>query len=123
MDIVADERYRHAETPSRRNEMKGAATPLAIGAILMVLLLIATWPSAVIENTQKLVGALPAAMRSPRLTSEIDPPFGFHWGDSMAHVEALLGYSSARIVARIPQGDRETWMVEGLIQPGLKRAL
>src|SRR5262249_34003524 len=52
----------------------------------------------------------------------IDPPFGFHWNDSMAHVESLLGYSSAEIVMRVATGDSETWLVEGLIQPGLKDA-
>ena len=53
----------------------------------------------------------------------IDPPFGFHWGDSAAHVEALLAYSSAEIVMRTATGLGETWRVEGLIQPGLKNAL
>jgi Sel1 repeat-containing protein len=118
--------FLHEPVPHFREQphlMKNAATPLAIVAILVTLLVIATWPSAVIEKTEKLVGVLPGAMRSARLTSGIDPPFGFHWGDSMTHVEALLGYSSARIVARIPRGDQETWIVEGLIQPGLKRAL
>jgi len=53
----------------------------------------------------------------------IDPPFGFHWGDSMAHVEASLGYSSAEIVLRTATGQGETWVVEGLIQPGLKHTI
>ena len=40
----------------------------------------------------------------------------------MAHVEALLGYSSAEIVSRMATGAGETWIVEGLIQPGLRTA-
>lgn len=40
----------------------------------------------------------------------------------MAHVEALLGYSSAEIVSRMATGRGETWIIEGLIQPGLKTA-
>ena len=38
----------------------------------------------------------------------------------MARVEALLGYSSAEIVTRMATGAGESWIVEGLIQPGLK---
>lgn len=41
----------------------------------------------------------------------------------MARVEALLGYSSAEVVTRMATGDGETWIVEGLIQPGLKNAI
>ena len=40
----------------------------------------------------------------------------------MAHVEALLNYSSAEIVTRMATGAGESWIVEGLIQPGLKNA-
>ena len=40
----------------------------------------------------------------------------------MAHVEALLGYSSAEIVTRMATGAGESWIVEGLVQPGLKNA-
>ena len=40
----------------------------------------------------------------------------------MAHIEALLAYSSAEIVTRIATGQNETWLVEGLIQPGLRCA-
>src|SRR3982751_2746772 len=66
---------------------------------------------------------MPFLHKSPRPESTIAPPFEFHWGDSMAHVEALLEYSSAEIVMRSATGLGETWIVEGLIQPGLKRAL
>jgi hypothetical protein len=62
------------------------------------------------------------AHQSPPPGPAIDPPFGFHWADSTAHLEALLGYSSAEIVTRIATGHDETWLVEGLIQPGLKCA-
>ena len=53
----------------------------------------------------------------------IDPPFDFHWGDSTAHVEALLGYSTAEVMMRTATGQGETWTVEGLTYPGLKQAL
>jgi hypothetical protein len=87
------------------------------GAVILTLVLWIVRPSAPVEQrrirfTQK--SAPPGAI--------IDPPFGFHWGDSMAHVESLLGYSSGEIVMRMATGKSETWLVEGLIQPGLKGA-
>lgn len=56
-------------------------------------------------------------------TVEIDPPFGFRWGDSMARIETLLNYSFAQILSREVNGDLETWVVEGLIHAGLKRTV
>lgn len=56
-------------------------------------------------------------------TVEIDPPFGFRWGDSRTRIETLLNYSFAQVLSRDVNGDLETWMVEGLIHPGLKRTV
>jgi tetratricopeptide (TPR) repeat protein len=93
-----------------------------IGAITVGLLVVlaAIWPPASIEQTENRIRF---THKSPPPPGEIDPPFGFHWSDSMAHVEALLAYSSAEVVLRLATGDSETWVVEGLIEPGLKRAL
>jgi len=54
---------------------------------------------------------------------EIPPPFGFRWNDSMQRVERALKGAKARILDRAQSEGRETWTVEGLIHPGLKRTL
>jgi tetratricopeptide (TPR) repeat protein len=102
--------------------VKNALTSLAIAAIILLLAFLAIWPSPFLEKIESPLAPKPRVRgASPVKTAiEIDPPFGFHWGDSMAHVEALLTYSAAQIVWRAASGDRETWSVEGLIQPGLK---
>jgi len=54
---------------------------------------------------------------------ELLPPFGFRWNDSMAHVEAVLHGAKAKIISREKKENREIWIVEGLVHPGLKRTL
>jgi len=54
---------------------------------------------------------------------EIPPPFGFRWNDSSARVEKVLKGAKAKTVDREKSGGTETWTVEGLIHPGLKRTL
>jgi hypothetical protein len=54
---------------------------------------------------------------------ELLPPFGFRWNDSMAHVEAVLHGAKAKITSREKKENRDVWVVEGLIHPGLKRTL
>jgi TPR repeat protein len=96
--------------------------PLAIGAVILVIIvvLVAIWPPTSVERAENVIRFTRKSSPPP---PEIDPPFEFHWGDSMAHVEALLGYSSAEIVLRMATGETETWIVEGLVQPGLNRAV
>jgi hypothetical protein len=60
--------------------------------------------------------SLPAA-------EDIPPPFGFKWNDSMTKIEQTLGGAKAKIVSREKKEKRETWTVEGLVQPGLRRTL
>ena len=57
------------------------------------------------------------------LADEISPPFGFRWNDSSTRVERALKGAKAKIVEREQNEARETWTVEGLIHPGLKRTL
>ncbi|CAN5532207.1 hypothetical protein BH18VER1_BH18VER1_00350 [soil metagenome] len=65
-----------------------------------------------------LVGVGPA-----HAMEDIPPPFGFRWNDSSGKVEKVLVMAKAKIVARETKEKRETWTVEGLTQPGLKRTL
>jgi hypothetical protein len=58
-----------------------------------------------------------------RAADELVPPFGFHWSDSMARVEAVLHAARAKITSREKKQNRESWTVEGLIHPGLKRTV
>jgi hypothetical protein len=60
---------------------------------------------------------------SAQAVEELLPPFGFRWNDSMAHVEAVLHGAKAKIVSRQKKENREVWIVEGLVHPGLKRTL
>ncbi len=57
------------------------------------------------------------------LAQEIPPPFGFRWSDTTARVEKVLKGAKAKTIGREKNGDAETWTVEGLIHPGLKRTL
>jgi len=57
------------------------------------------------------------------LADEIPPPFGFRWNDPSTRVERALKGAKAKIVDREHNEGRETWTVEGLIHPGLKRTL
>ncbi len=64
-----------------------------------------------------------AAVSSSPAAEDIPPPFGFKWNDSMTRLEQVLGGAKAKIVSRDRKDKRETWTVEGLVQPGLKRTL
>jgi hypothetical protein len=57
------------------------------------------------------------------LADEIPPPFGFRWNDAASRVEKVLKGAKAKIVGREKNDTQETWTVEGLIHPGLKRTL
>jgi len=67
--------------------------------------------------------ALLISAPSLRALDDIPPPFGFHWKDSMARVEAVLKGAKAKIVSRERKEKRDVWTVEELVQPGLKRTL
>ncbi len=54
---------------------------------------------------------------------DIPPPFGFRWNDPSGKVEQVLVAAKAKIVGRENKEKRDTWTVEGLVQPGLKRTL
>jgi hypothetical protein len=106
--------------PPRFGTQKKLAVALAVaGVIILGFALWVMWPSPPNESRRQIMAF---AHKSEPPSATIDPPFGFHWGDSMAHVEALLTYSSAEVVTRMATADNETWLVEGLIQPGLRYA-
>ena len=72
-----------------------------------------------------LIGVIVLLLAAPYAYSldELLPPFGFRWNDSMARVEAVLHGAKAKIASREKKENREVWTVEGLVHPGLKRAL
>lgn len=70
-----------------------------------------------------LAGGFLLALQAAAPAQEIPPPFGFRWNDTQGRVEPVLKGSKAKIVARETKDQRETWTVEGLVHPGLKRAL
>src|SRR5437588_3778211 len=54
---------------------------------------------------------------------QINPPFGFQWGESEKDIEKTINRAQARIVTRDTVRGRDAWTVEGLIQPALKRTV
>lgn len=71
-----------------------------------------------------LAAALVVSLFVPAaLADEIPPPFGFRWNDSSARVEKVLKGAKAKTVGRETTTGIETWTVEGLIHPGLRRTL
>ncbi len=54
---------------------------------------------------------------------QINPPFGFQWGEPEKDIEKIITRAQARIVTRDSIRGRDAWTVEGLIQPALKRTV
>jgi len=57
------------------------------------------------------------------IPEQINPPFGFHWGESEKAIETTVSKAQAHIISRDEVRGRDAWTVEGLIQPGLKRTI
>jgi len=78
----------------------------------------------VLRNKRFLSAALVVFLFLPgALADEIPPPFGFRWDDSSSRVEKVLKGAKAKTVGRETNNGTETWTVEGLIHPGLRRTL
>jgi hypothetical protein len=77
----------------------------------------------VIRSKYLLAAALVILFLPGAWADEIPPPFGFRWNDSSNRVEKVLKGAKAKTVGRETNGGTETWTVEGLIHPGLKRTL
>jgi hypothetical protein len=78
----------------------------------------------VVRSNRFLAAALVVFLFLPAaLGDEIPPPFGFRWNDSSTRVEKVLKGAKAKTVGRETSNGTETWTVEGLIHPGLKRTL
>jgi hypothetical protein len=56
-------------------------------------------------------------------SDQINPPFGFQWGEPEKDIEKTINRAQAHIVARDTIRGRDAWTVEGLIQPALKRTV
>jgi hypothetical protein len=54
---------------------------------------------------------------------EIHPPFGLRWGEGQKEVEETIGRRGARIVDQSLVAGRDSWTVDGFIQPALQRTL
>lgn len=54
---------------------------------------------------------------------QINPPFGFQWGEPEKDIEKIITRAQAHIVTRDNVQGRDAWTVEGLIQPALKRTI
>ena len=54
---------------------------------------------------------------------DIKPPFNLQWGETSDRMAKLLAGAKAKVVDRHMVDDREAWVVEGLVQQGLKRTV
>jgi hypothetical protein len=64
-----------------------------------------------------------AARAQNVVPDQINPPFGFQWGEPEKDIEKTINRAQAHIVARDTIRGRDAWTVEGLIQPALKRTV
>jgi hypothetical protein len=59
----------------------------------------------------------------PVYSQMVDPPFGFYWAAGQKETEKVIDRNGARIVRKAIVQGRETWTIEGLIQPALQRTI
>jgi hypothetical protein len=59
----------------------------------------------------------------PVYSQMVDPPFGFYWAAGQKETEKVIGRNGARVVLKAIIQGRETWTIEGLIQPALQRTI
>jgi hypothetical protein len=85
-----------------------------IGARRKFLMLLLAWgfPGFAISGYSQSAGI-----------EQINPPFGFQWGEAEKDIEKIITRAQARIVSRDTAQGRDAWTVEGLIQPALKRTV
>jgi hypothetical protein len=79
---------------------------------------IAGWMVALI-----LFAGIKASSAQNVIPEQIEPPFGFHWGESEKAIETTITKAEAHIVSREVIQGRDAWTVEGLLQPSLKRTV
>ncbi|MEA3188433.1 MAG: hypothetical protein QOD99_2263 [Chthoniobacter sp.] len=70
-----------------------------------------------------VVAGLTAHAPGQTAGDEIKPPFGLSWGESAERIEKLLKGAKATVKDRHEIEGRQAWIVEGLIQAGLKRTV
>jgi hypothetical protein len=104
--------------PPQRQPPGHSPSRITAAAIVVALVAIIFW-TPFDQRSLHTIGLGGLAKTTPP-TTNLQPPFGFHWNDSMARVEALLASSCARIVSRSAGETAQIWSVEGLIHPGLK---
>jgi hypothetical protein len=70
-----------------------------------------------------IIGFAVAGRTQNLVPDQINPPFGFQWGEAEKDIEKTIDRAQAHIVARDTVRGRDAWTVEGLIQPALKRTV
>ncbi len=64
-----------------------------------------------------------ALLGKARAGEEIKPPFGLQWTETDTRLEKLLKGAKANVVEKREIKGREAWIVEGLVQAGLRRTV
>ncbi len=57
------------------------------------------------------------------MSQSIHAPFGLRWGERDTRLAQLISGANAKIVEKKTVGQRQVWVVEGLVQTNLKRTL
>jgi hypothetical protein len=70
-----------------------------------------------------VAGLLGLAAAEPPHSEQVSPPFGFHWAEGPKQIVKAIARAGARIVDKSMVEGRETWTIEGLIQPALQRTI
>lgn len=70
-----------------------------------------------------VAGLIGFADVQPVYSQMVDPPFGFYWAAGQKETEKVIGRNGARVVGKAIVQGRETWTIEGLIQPALQRTI
>jgi hypothetical protein len=77
-------------------------------------------PWTLVLLTAWLAGRVTAQNSVPQ---QINPPFGFYWGETEQAIELVVSRAQARVVDRSVVNGRDTWTIGGLAQPALRRAI
>jgi hypothetical protein len=70
-----------------------------------------------------VAGLLSLADARLAYSQKINPPFGLRWDEGPKEITKVLGRAGAHIVDKSHLQGRESWTIEGLIQPALKRTI
>ncbi len=70
-----------------------------------------------------VIGLLSLGNIHTAFAQQIAPPFGFYWGQTEKEIAKVLSRAGATIVDKSVVQGRDSWTIQGLIQPALKQTI